>query len=193
MNWFREQTQTCRTSSITFQTLNPTAHLLYLCAHAEIQHGNFYLLRYLDLHLLVTLTPPDWSSIIQQSVSLRWTYAVESALRTCREWFNTPLPENLLEQLHALRPPDEDTVRIRELKEKGSRWVRARKRLTYLTLSEQLRTIVNVLFPSPMYMRHRYAIPANKSIWPYYLYRWSDQAREIYDALTKQRDSQDRE
>ncbi|MBN1428628.1 MAG: nucleotidyltransferase family protein [Anaerolineae bacterium] len=186
IGWFWEQTSPCRTASIVFSTLNPTAHLLYLCAHAELQHAELYLLRYLDLHLLVTHTPIDWPLLIRRAAALRWTSVVESALRASMKLFGTPVSEDIFVQLRALRPVSEDTTRIEALKARGSRWVRVRRLLASLTLTERFRVVLEILFPSCSYMRSRYAIAATRPTWPYYLYRWLDQAREVFYA-TKQR------
>jgi hypothetical protein len=179
IEWFWSQALSYHAASTTFSTLGPTAHLLYLCVHAEMQHADLYLLRYFDLHLLVTRTPPDWPFLIEQAVALRWTLAVESALKHCAEIFGTPVPIEALEQLSALRPAVEDIRRFEGLRSPGARWVRVHRLLGMLGFSDRMRLARKILLPAPSYMRARYAIPADQAIWPYYLRRWLSQVREV--------------
>ena len=85
--------------------LQPEAHLLYLCAHDLLHHGEKFtnLRQYLDLHLLITKETLDWDVITEQAAVLRWTYAVERALTLTSELYNTPVPAPVIPHLRALR------------------------------------------------------------------------------------------
>jgi hypothetical protein len=180
MEWFWENTESAHTPLIGFKTLSSTACLIYLCAHAELQHHDFRLLRYLDLHLLVTCASLDWQVILERAVALRWTFAIERALQTCVNLFGTPIPDGILAQLRAQRPADEDTLFAIASRQKGSRWVSVRRVFGRLSLVDLLRLIIRILFPPPIYLRTRYALAEDQAVWPYYLYRWLDQGREVY-------------
>jgi hypothetical protein len=177
LNYFWENT--CYVGD--FQILTPELHLVYLCAHAEVQHGQseLYLLRYYDLHRLVISYALDWSQIIDLAVQLRWTYAVSHALSRCITYFSTPVPDGMLNQLEARRMPNEDVSRVRNLKHSETSWARIYSRLTSLSTLQRFRLIANLILPPRRYMRVRYAIPENKSVWPFYLYRWYLQIRSI--------------
>ncbi len=181
--WFWSQTQPYRAARGQFHTLTPTASLLYLCAHAELQHAETYVQRSYDLHLLICADPPDWPLAVEQAAALRWTYPVERALSTCAALFETPLPPGLVEQLRAHRPADEDTARVDRLRGQGARWFQVRRRLVQLPPADRLAMAARVAVPPQDYMRRRYAVAAGRPVWPFYIVRWLDQIREVLRAL----------
>lgn len=175
--WFWTMTQPGEHGMI----LRPEAHLLYLCAHAMIQHGeqNISLQRFYDMHLLVTTYHMDWQLILDNAAALKWTCAVEQALALSIGYFGTPVSEQILEELRAARPADEDVRIVEDLRHPGSRWPRARRKLKQMSFPTQLNYLKAALIPPPAYMRHRYHIQPNAAVWPYYLYRWLDQSLDI--------------
>jgi hypothetical protein len=179
MAWFWQQTQPISPGAGSM-TLNPEAHLLYLCAHALLQHSEADndLRRYLDLHLLVTRTPLRWPLVVEQAAQLRWTYPVQRALQLTAALFATPIPAEVLASL-SRHPDDEDLLRVDRLRSKGLRWEQAMIHLSSLSLADRTRLILRIAFPAPDYMRHRYDIPAGRAVWPYYPARWLDQGREM--------------
>jgi hypothetical protein len=185
LGWFWAQSQRIETAAGSVLTLGPEAHLLYLCAHTVLQHGeaDLYLLRHFDLHLLVGYKPLDWQLVVDQAAALKWTYAVERAVGLAAQLFGTPLPHDLLHQLRARRPADEDLERVARLGQPGARWERAQMRLAALPAGDRVRLAVRSIAPPAAYMRQRYAIRAGRPVWPYYLYRWFYQGREILRAL----------
>lgn len=149
--------------------LTPEAHLLYLCAHAELQHdrSSLHLLRYLDLHLLITRSDLDWALIVNQAVALRWSYAVESALRLCIDTFDTPIPTFVLNDLQIKRRADEDITHVTRQRDSGG-WERARGHLSVLTPRDQVRAVLRLIAPPREYMQARYS----DSGWRGYVRRW---------------------
>lgn len=185
--WFWEQTETWTQEGAPFRVFKPEAHLLYLCAHAVLQHGeaSFRLLRYFDLHLLVTKSELDWRLIVERAVELRWAYAVERALTLTRQYFATPLPAWVLAALKDRRLSDEDTRRVAHLQGEGFRWESTWLQLAPYPPGERLRRLLALLAPPREYMRQRYAIPTGRMVFPYYCYRWWDAGREAARALRK--------
>lgn len=181
MDWFWEQAQPLDGED-SLAILKPAAHLLYLCAHTTLQHGEaeFRLLRYLDLHLLITHSDMDWDVVVTQAVVLGWTYAVERALSMATFFFSTPVPELVLMQLRQDRPVHEDVSYAMSLQGTGARWARVRKRLGSLSFRERIHFIRTVVFPSRTYVRHRYSDRFGEFIALYYIYRWFDQGREVF-------------
>lgn len=175
--WFWTMSQPIEQGRI----LRPEAHFLYLCAHAMAQHGgrNIALQRFYDLHLLATASSLDWQLIIDKAADLRWTYPVERALELAIAYFGTPVSARVLEALRAARPQDEDVRVVADLQQAGSRWAQSRRKLRMLDFPTQLRYFRVALLPSPAYMRNRYQVQPNALVWPYYLYRWFDQGRDI--------------
>jgi len=178
LDWFWTQTTTIDHELII---LRPEAHLLYLCAHALIQHGEVMtaLRSYFDLHRLITRLDIDWALVIDRAVSLRWTYAVERALSLTATYFATPLPQDVLTRLQQDRLTGEDVAHVASLQGAGHRWERMRSRLAGLTFKDQVRLIHVATIPPRDYMRRRYAIPAHRPTWPYYFVRWWDQGRQV--------------
>jgi hypothetical protein len=171
----------------TFYCLPPEAHFLYLCAHAFLQHGEAHIkLRHLfDLDLVLRKQPLDWSLLLEMAVDLRWTYLLSHALRRLQAYFQTPLPPNILEQLEAQRPADEDIDLVQRLEEGDIRGERLLRLLSQMSFAERVRAIQKAAFPPSDYMRQRYKIGADKAVWPYYFYRWGDQMSGLVAALRK--------
>jgi hypothetical protein len=186
LGWFWEHQTHLRTPAVgEFAALAPEAHLLYLCAHAELQHGEaqFYLLRYFDLHRMIAHHALDWEIVIDQAVALGWTFAVERALRLTAACFATPIASSILDALVARRPAWEDVTHVTRIQAAGFRWERLRARLAALPPHDALRLAARVMFPSRAYMRQRYRHRPGWPFWWYYVYRWYDQALEISRAV----------
>ena len=187
--WFWTQRQQLFTDFGTFWTLKPEAHLLYLCAHTVLQHGaaNFYLQRYFDIHMLLGSTELDWQLLIDQAMTLRWTYAVEVALSDCLRWLGTDVPAGTLTNLAEHRPPDEDIGKVVRQRKPGALWESELRKLKMLLPRQRARMIWASLFPAADYMRRRYGLDTVRAVWPYYLYRWgrllSGTARGIWNRL----------
>ena len=182
LQWFWGHRHTvCSGSDLVFDTLTPEAHLLYLCAHAMLQHGEGhpYLLRFFDMHQIVTQTPLDWSIIVDQAVVLGWTRAVERALQLCAEYFGTSVPEVVCADLVSRRPAHEDVSRVARLTGAGNRWERVRENMDDLSRRDRLVYILRIVFPNPAYIRQRYSVRPGWPTWPYYAYRWFDQGRDV--------------
>ncbi|MCA9909238.1 MAG: nucleotidyltransferase family protein, partial [Anaerolineae bacterium] len=90
-------------------TLASEALLLYLCAHAALQHGDqeATLKHYLDIHLLISARSFDWDTVIAQAVALRWALATEHSLCKVSELFDTRIPDPVIESLRRGRAPEE--------------------------------------------------------------------------------------
>lgn len=190
LDWFWSQTQQAvdRTgATLGFKTLRPEAHLLYLCAHALLQHGEAQigLLHVYDLHLLATVYNLDWALIVERAVALRWTYPVERALALAQEYFATLVPAWVAEQLRARRPADEDTRIVRQISDGDTRWVKTIRGLRDLTLRQRVALVWRLVFPPRAYLRTRYQVRPGVPLLLYYPYRWWDQARGVARGLRR--------
>ncbi len=178
-----------------FYGLAPEAHLLYLCAHAEIVHGeaDFLLQRYLDLHRLVISTPElDWGVVVGRAADFGWTYAVERALQIAQRFFGTPLPPSLLDDLRRARPAHENVARVTRRQEAVDAGERLLRRWDGLDWAARLRLAAGSLFPSPAYMRRRYDLEASWQVALAYPWRWVNAARQAGKAWLKRLASPDR-
>ena len=190
MKWFRENTRPFRTAcGAVCSGLAPEAHLQFLAAHNILHHGEFrpYLMRDLDVHLLISRESLDWQKIVDQAVELAWTGAVARSLERSVELFRSPVPAKVIEELALRRPAHEDPALASRARVPGHRWMRVRSLLERLPAREKMRYCLQSLFPAVGYMRSRYAVSEGSPVWPWYAYRWFDQGREIIHALEKRR------
>jgi hypothetical protein len=180
LEWFWGQTRPVVWQDLRFLALAPEAHLLHLCAHAILHHGetDFQLRRYLDLHLLVTHTPaPDWALVVERAVELRWTYAVERALGYAQEYFATALPQGLLEELRQRRPRGE-RIALATRRQPTNHWEDLVKNLQMLTGPARWRFLLGTFFPSAAYLRAHYQVDAGWKMPLFYVRRWGFFAKE---------------
>ncbi len=207
LRWFWARVQPISDECPTLLTLQPEAHLLYLCAHAILQHGedDFRLLRFLDLHQLIVHVnagtgveaAPDnasnrptprpheaarstlnWHLVVDQAVNLGWTYAVRRALSLTAELFGTPVPAWVTRELRERRPPSEDVYCVVERQATLNRWEELRAPLACLGWSERLRLLGAIAFPSAAHLRYRYDLRPGQPVWSRYVQLWLDQGRE---------------
>jgi hypothetical protein len=181
MAWFWDQTQVYHAAGDPFTLFKPEAHLLYLCAHLFLQHGEtqVFLRQSLDLHQMITRAALDWSLVVHQAAQLGWAYVVERGLVQAVELFDTPVPDNVLDQLRAARASQDSTSYAVDLTGRGAQWARIRASLSDLTWQDRLLWLFKIAFPSQAYLRKKYAIQSSRAVWPYYPYRWFDQVRSI--------------
>ncbi len=189
VDWFRKHTTEQRFEDGTTGTvLEPEADLLYLAAHAMIQHGESEKLRnFLDLHLLIQKRNPDWAMVIDKAVELGWAGAVARALCRARDYFGTPVPEPVFDELIRRRSAHESHATVLEMEGAGLRWERAKGTLSGMSPAGKLKYVWGSLFPAGAYMRRKYGAYAERPLWWLYLYRWRDQAGDVWAAIKRKR------
>ena len=178
--WF--WTQTARThNGSDFAILQPEAHLLYLSAHAVLQHGeaNSSLRQYFDLHRLIEQLPMDWEKVIERAAVFGWSYGVERALTLTSLYFSTRIPDRVFAQLQVHRSADASYTRAGRLQEKGARGERVLLGIEGRPLTEKISLMLRWLLPSRPYMRLRYGLSPTQPLWPYYFYRGFDGGRDF--------------
>jgi hypothetical protein len=166
--------------------LTPEAHLLYLCAHAMLQHGEYdlRLLRLYDLDRLIAATPDfDWKLCIAGAVQLRWTYAVERALALTQEYFGTMVPEEAMTQLVARRPSNERAEHARRRQMRRTTTEAVVYDLAAMGWSDRVRAAARILAPPPNYMRWRYGLTGNRELPGAYLRRIGHIASDVVDSV----------
>ena len=188
IQWFFENTRSFgENDELTFTGLSPEANLLYLAAHNIYQHSEVqaYLLRDLDVHFLICRNSLNWDQIIDQAVVLGWTLAVYRTLERAAGFYATPIPEGVQDQLAIRMPRHEDPSYMNRKRWLGHRWEDFNNTFSHMPARAKIRFALDKLFPSPPFMRCRYAVPAERPIWPYYLYRWYDLFRIILCVMLK--------
>ena len=158
--------------------LLPGPHLLYLSAHAMLQHGGAQarLIWFHDIHLLVSRLGHriDWESLVERAGALRWDAALRGALSRARDLYGTSIPDSAMEALDVAVAPDSPASgRVRRLSDPTmSRAELVWSELRSVAASDRIRWALAILFPRPEYMRWRY--PAAGALWPaLYPYRWA--------------------
>lgn len=181
--WFWSQTNVIHNGS-SMTVLKPEAHLLYLAAHALLQHGEAEstLRQFLDMHLLIANSTLDWPLVTAQARAFGWQTALLRALTLSSDYFNTPVPDDALA---ALRLPVNDAGAARALPvaEPGTRLEKLWPALRATPAPDRLRMLRQVLFPSRTYMRHRYRVRPGFPVGLFYLVRWWHQGREVARTL----------
>lgn len=189
--WFWAQARSVTDSGRSFLVLSPEAHLLYLCAHAILQHGEaeLRLLRDFDLHRLINHGEGepslDWQMVVDRAVDLGWTYAVGRALSRTADLFGTSVPSWVFRQLRERRPPTEEVYCVVERQANVNRWDELRTALAAASVGDRLQMLRATAFPSALHLRHRYSVAANRPVWPHYPRLWLEQGREIADWLRR--------
>lgn len=184
--WFATQTTLVRNST-RFIIPQPEAHLLYLSAHAILQHGeaNTSLRQYFDIHQIIVNMPVDWDKLVEQAAMLGWTYAVERTLALSIQYFSTPVPDTVFSQLREQRTTDADATRALRLQGRGARFESMWMRLRELSFADRAKLIIRLMVPPRPYMRLRYGLRSDRQVWLYYPYRWFEVGQETAWAMWK--------
>jgi hypothetical protein len=179
VNWFWEQTELLISDQQrkfdNLLMLTPTAQLLFAAAHAILQHGGEQapLRWFYDIHLLITSYREriDWELLLTQASLFEWGSALNVALSQTRDYFDTPIPEFVLQALSTVEDRHQDLVALKMSKPETHILLEHQKMLS-LNWYGRFRLVLANLIPTPAYMRWRYKI---KTIWflPwYYIIRW---------------------
>ena len=138
-----------------------------------------------EMSPVTPLTASKARDRIDRAQALGWIYALERALTLTREYFATPIPNQVFAEIQSRRQPEETALRAQRLQGAGYRWEGTLLGMEDRPLLERLRSLFWLAFPPFTYMRSRYNIPPGRAVLPYYFLRWSDAAREISSALLR--------
>jgi hypothetical protein len=176
MDWFWQTAVPARIGQAAAYSLSVEATLLHLCAHLVLHHRGVGLLWLHDVAALLHQSQHciDWEVVVQRADSFGLKSALRSVLELVHTHWRTPLPEGLLARLAAL-PIDEHEERALALAETPPEAVAQRFVQDVVglpTWRQRGDFILANLFPSPEYMRWRYAISRHWLTPFYYPYRW---------------------
>ena len=191
--WFWEHS---RTGSVGHQAngesvriLTHEANLLYLAAHAMLQHGGkqSLLIWLYDIHALVTRYGEeiDWALVVREAKQLGWAGVLAAGLRECQVRFGTKYPECVLTSLD--ESADQRLSHLLELKADlpEMRLLYDWYTLISLRWPDRLRYAFTLVFPRRAYILQRYQ-PKPAWVWPvYYPYRWGRMVWGVLEALVK--------
>ena len=159
--------------------------MLYLCAHAMLQHGesDLRLLRLYDLDRLVAIPDFDWDVLIGAAIRMRWTYAVERAFTLTQEYFGTHLPAGVLAELAARRPSTEQAEHVRRRQSRRTTSGAVLNDLAAMGWSDRVRAAGRIVAPPPSYMRWRYKLASNRGLPGAYLRRTAHMASDAVRSM----------
>lgn len=186
LDWFWQQSTPYGAAG--YRTLRPEAHLLYLAAHALLQHGeaDLRLLWYYDIHrLILTAAHFDWDLLVMGATHLGWNYVTARALRLAQSFFATPLPDEVLASLKARRPLHDTMPHVRRRRQPRTLSEQVMYDLITMGWSDRLRTAQRILLPPPTYMRWRYAVDSSWQLPAAYVARWQRMGRDLWRTLRR--------
>jgi len=160
-------------------------HLLYMFAHAYIQHGEdeIGLRQLFDMHQMIITLDINWAILIDEAVSLRWTLLVEYGLLRIQDYFDTPIDPQVYEWLENQRPSDESIKQVDLLHDHFVDAESVILNVRKLSPQKQFIAVFQIVFPSRAYMRKRYNIRQTFPVFPYYIYRSLNHFKDMFAHL----------
>ena len=188
VDWFWTQTEPLqsvfpKSDVSSLRMLSPTAQVLYASAHAMLQHGgrNTSLRWYYDLdHLLRFYAERvDWNLLLSQARTFEWSSAVSAALSQTVAFFDTPIPDGVLDKLVEISDKNTELIALYQ-EQPATHTLEEYQKWKFLDWRGRIRMALALLIPSPGYMRWRYGLTTSRALPAFYLLRWR---RIIKDAV----------
>ncbi|PJF44409.1 MAG: hypothetical protein CUN55_04070, partial [Phototrophicales bacterium] len=134
----------------------PLAMLLYLCAHMFVHHHTISLLNYLDVHYLVSKFQIDWAEVIEISRKLQWAWFVSSVLKQTKAYFQTPIPEEVIEALNAIPVPRDLVAKREAIYQPHTLLQQLWRDVQKVPFNERIKLFRQIFFPSLPKLKKRY-------------------------------------
>lgn len=185
LDWFWNQTELFATTAPlktrSLVTLSPTAHLLYVAAHALLEHGlsGARLIWLYDVHLILSrwATQIAWEELLSRAAAFGWIHALTDALRETAARFGTTLPEEVRAMMIQDTSLSDRAVLTHELNK--LKLAEHCQRLDGLGARARLWYVKAMIFPSRRYVRAHYG-QAKRIWWPVlYVIRWATLLRLV--------------
>jgi hypothetical protein len=179
MDWFWQSALPMELGRVATLMLGPEAQVLHLCGHLSLHHGggdDFVPLWLYDVAAVIAAYGErmDWDEVLRRVQAYDLVLSVQRVLPRVSDEWKVPLPTGVLERLRALRP-SHDEVQVFGRLTAAHRPVAQRFWADLVDIPdwrEKVHFALKNLFPSPLYMQHRYAIPCRFLLPLYYPYRW---------------------
>mgnify|MGYP001036753676 FL=1 len=192
MDWFWRTALPARLGDVDTRMLGLEAQLLHLCGHLVHHQRTEGTLRLVWLQDVVEVVARfddrvDWDALMDRAATFDLVVPVREVLWQVAEDWGAPIPAAVLDRLRRLRPSD------REQRALAGLAATSRSMDTYalasLVAMPDWRARLgflwhDLLFPSPGFMRRRYAIRHPLLLPLYYPYRW---IRGVWAALRPRR------
>jgi hypothetical protein len=176
MDWFWDSARPAIIGETPSLVLGAEALLIHLCGHLALHHTSTGLLWWHDVAEVLTRHRDeiDWQVLLSRTSEYGLVLPVRSVLlRVADEW-GAPVPLGVLRALRGM-PESPAEQRIFAELTAGQRSPRQRFWSDLVSMSDwrqRWRFARTNLFPSPAYMRRRYAITHPLRVPLYYPYRW---------------------
>lgn len=155
---FWEHPMACAPGTRNMFTLAPTPQLLYLCAHARLNHTRLRLIWLYDIALLLERYGGeiDWDEFVRVAQALELAPAAAQILEWATEWWGTAVPDEPLALLRGT--PSRTAARlVYALVTSPQPEARVFADVFYQTgLRNKLTYAVQLLLPSRAYMQNRH-------------------------------------
>lgn len=176
MQWFWKNSQEFSLAGTKIRSLAPEANLLYLCAHLVLHHRGDELLWSNDIAELLFRCQRelDWDMVLEKAAEFSLVLPIRQVSERLAADWQAPVPAQVLQAL-AAAPVTDDERRVFE-SQSGERLPAGKHFWSDFQDIEgwgrKLRYSLQMLFPSPQYMRRRYKIRRTWTLIFYYPYRW---------------------
>jgi hypothetical protein len=176
MDWFWESARPAPIADVPALVLGPEALLIHLCGHLALHHAHTGLLWWYDVAeaLAAHRAEIDWPVLLAHTEEYGLLLPVRAVLSRAVDEWGAAIPAGVLHALRSLREsPMEQRIFADLTAAQRSPRQRFWSDLTSMSdWRQRLRFARMNLFPSPTYMRQRYAIAHPLLIPLYYPYRW---------------------
>lgn len=184
MDWFWRTAQPATIAGEPAWVLGPEAQVLHLCGHLMLHHSGGGLLWRNDVVevLRAEASRLDWHDLLARARRYDLQLPLRSVLIELAEQWSAPIPLDVLAALRGVQPsPDEAWLFERLGRPRPSAvrrfWVDIASMPGW---ADRWRFAAATLFPSPDYMRKRYAIAHPLTLPLYYPYRWLKGVRGVW-------------
>ena len=174
LDWFWSQSEIVDTEIGELRILKTEAMLLHLAIHdifahdmldiSQDSHERMRLQRKLDVHRLLLASTPDWALLTAKAQELDWVTPLIYSLEDVRYYFNTPVPQDVLDELRAIQSGKkgkpvqlESTSEVRVM----DFWQRFRM----MPFSVKMRYMRTAILPPREKMRFVYNLPEAEPAW----------------------------
>jgi hypothetical protein len=176
VDWFWSQTEALNNPRFaSLLMLTPAAQILYASAHAMLQHGGSTapLRWFVDLDRMIRFYGAriDWDLLLSQAKVFEWGSALDAALAQTQEYFGTPISDHVCAELSGYTDRHKGLVDLLQSKPITHTQEEQQKMMSLNTYGK-IRLMLALIFPSPAYMRWRYALKTAWALPVYYPLRW---------------------
>ncbi len=179
MDWFWQTAQRIPMGSEVAYVMSPEGQLLHLCAHQALHHSHQATGRLHWLHDVAELIVHygeqlDWQTVVRQAQAFDLVLPLQKVLLPVIDDWHIPLSASVAAQVRSLQPSSLEERLFTHLTT-GRLSTARRFWLDCASLpswGQRLDYAWSHLFPSPLYMKHRYRIGHRLLIPLFYPYRW---------------------